>query len=499
MNLTTSLFSPGKSHVLPVSCPPQPTISVPNLLNSFVIQPADFQSQSNNMSAVCPQHAPSRGLKNLFSRSRVASPETREPEPSKLRRPRVENSRAGPSTSRPVNFRGPSPPQKESLQTLSGDISAGRKPLQAGKREEARSRPASPDRARRNLRLAPSSVPAIQKGEDGRWQRPSLSRGSMSTSALALYQQDDSDVRPIMPAKEDMKAKKGHKHSFSLLFSSDRFAVRGPTGGSSSRPPQEDRGQSAASLPVPKREETKADDIAGDLIVGSSLTWEEEISPPPSPTTAIGRSTSSAQVLQPLPSQGSRDVRHEDKERVLSVSVSQAQLRPQGHPVPRRPRASPCGRVREISDPISVNGVEDLSKPPCASQLPEASSFFTSPPGSSSPPASLSLEHYLLRLSTSILVRSLTPLIRGSGSMQHDKKTEVFSLADERLSAVSRMEKAWDTEWLRAAEGQLVVPRALGAGSLDTIVRLVEVDDRAQEKERRAWVEALRDGILFCL
>lgn len=59
-----------------------------------------------------------------------------------------------------------------------------------------RTRPPSPGQTKRNIRFA--RLPPMQKGEDGKWQPPSLSKGSMSTSALAAY----AATPPIPPLSE---------------------------------------------------------------------------------------------------------------------------------------------------------------------------------------------------------------------------------------------------------------------------------------------------------
>jgi hypothetical protein len=116
----------------------------------------------------------------------------------------------------------------------------------------------------------------------------------------------------------------------------------------------------------------------------------------------------------------------------------------------------------------------------------------------------LSRDHYLLRLSTSYIVKCLTPVIRGSGFVQNERNAEMKRLADDRLTALSRMERAWGGEWVRAAgmlgSGEQETGEEMpAAGSVEARVRAVNVGERAKERERKAWVEAMKDGILLCL
>ncbi|KAL7424557.1 Protein kinase of the Mitotic Exit Network [Cryptotrichosporon argae] len=309
--------------------------------------------------------ATSRGaLKSLLSRARS-------PEPSSAR------SKLRSLLDGPGSARAPVPPR----------LVAQRSP--------------SPD-GRRAIRFAPNALPALQRGDDGKWQPPSLSKGSMSTSALAELADTDQPTSP---------SHKKAKHSLSVLFQAKRTLKGKPL--DPARPP-------------------------------SPLTESRPMQSPMSPT------------FQVTTAQGpTRSTRR---------AAAGAEPPRAAAPPVRSPIASPPGSPRTPTHSRLASSM---------SQLPR--------------------EHYLVRLSTSYIVKTLTPVIRAPGFMASDKAADVRHLADERLTALGRMERGWGGEWARAA--------AAGAPddkSSESRVRAVFVGDAAKARERKVWVEALRDGVLLC-
>jgi hypothetical protein len=131
-----------------------------------------------------------RGLKGFLTRNRVTEPA----EPTKSRFRSFVNEVSGRGTIKPVT-NGRATPVPDTTTTTRSRLVP----------RDARARPCSPDTATRRIRNDQHLPPAIQKGTDGRWQQPSLSKGSMSTSALARYRdEDDHTARPL-----DKKGKGG--------------------------------------------------------------------------------------------------------------------------------------------------------------------------------------------------------------------------------------------------------------------------------------------------
>ncbi len=167
-----------------------------------------------------PRPSTSRGFKGLFWRSRFNPSEISEvatAEPAKLQR----NTLGDPLRSKAAL------PLKDGQLQEEQDVNSQKE--YAGNRRETRSRPALADSACPNCRFIPSLPPAIQKGENGRWQPPLLYRGSLSTSALSSFAEDDAHAGSSSPAndKQEVNRKKGHKHSLSILFGPSRFGAKG--------------------------------------------------------------------------------------------------------------------------------------------------------------------------------------------------------------------------------------------------------------------------------
>lgn len=312
-----------------------------------------------------------------------------------------------------------------------------------------RHRPPSPGQTKRNIRFAPSILPAMQKGEDGKWQPPSLSRGSMSTSALALYARDleDEGDDPMDGGMEVKEKKKGN--GLTLLFQSGRF------------------GSKTAIQPA--------------------VTVTKTVAVSSSETTIKGHDRD--RTARPPQSQVRRDIAVTPRSRspvkdAFSHTPKQDDYRSDR---PERPGASPVtgGTHRRAR-----------SNPPMLQALPLNPVI---PPHARAetelPP--LSKEHYLIRLSTSYMVKCLVPIIRGSGFVNNDKNMEVRRIADERLTLLERMERNWGGDWMKAATAAL-------SGEADDVAmeqsaRVVGVGSRQKERERRTWGDALRDGVLLCL
>jgi hypothetical protein len=335
----------------------------------------------------------------------------------------------------------------------------------------------------------------------------------MSTSALALYKEESSD-RPSSPSPNDQETKgrkKSHKHALSGLFHSNRFSSKAAV-----PPPIEIRQvdprtlrQTEKTIRVtqivraqPSSEKMKPDpphsvsvsrnngkERTQQASAMSATSWQE-VSPPGSPRTPrtprtpTPRSPTTPTFVHVSPGKGSLDVQHE---------------------VPRqRPPIAPAARSSSLA-----HSVARPSQPISSDSEPALNTLAMPPPpirprAHSADPPMLSRDHYLLRLSTSYIVKCLTPVIRGSGFVQNERNAEMKRLADDRLTALSRMERAWGGEWVRAAgmlgSGEQETGEEMpAAGSVEARVRAVNVGERAKERERKAWVEAMKDGILLCL
>ena len=349
-------------------------------------------------SAAGPSTAQGRGLKGLFAKARPLSPEG-PPAPSARTRLRSILGDAAKSTKDAATRRG----RKET------DVRARHAGRTGGVNDEEktvvqrdRQRQASPQ-PRRTAKVAPSMLPAMQKSEDGRWQPPSLSRGSMSTSALAVFA-DDNAANPHAEGNA-------------------------PTREPSSR-------QSLTSL---------------------------FLDPPVQRTPSTPTTPSRADARRYPPSSSNT-----------------------------RPRS----RANSVSPPTPSSS--KLMPPPPLPTRARQDASATGP---------LSKEHYHLRLAASYIVRRLSPIIRGSKFLQGDRHMDLRKAADERLTVLIRMERSWGIEWLKAAstleDTTLPLPSLEdnkgSFGPSQARVRAVFVGEGAKTRERKAWVDALKDGILLCM
>jgi hypothetical protein len=132
-----------------------------------------------------------------------------------------------------------------------------------------------------------------------------------------------------------------------------------------------------------------------------------------------------------------------------------------------------------------------------------ATSAGTNPNGrhasESTPAEFLSLDHYHIRLATSFLLKTLTLIVKGAAFTPSEKNIEMKKLAEERLAQLGRLERHWGAEWIRAAAAGFEQKEGDGLVRQDEKVHMANIGERAKERERRGFVDALRDGVLLCL
>ena len=401
-------------------------------------------------------------IKGLFSRSRVLSPE---PDPTIRSRLRsfIGENKAGPSR------------QTSTARNKRDDRTVGREPTQAAepraKSRQESTRPGFPDQTKRtNVRFGPSLLPAMQKGEDGKWQPPSLSRGSLSTSALALYANDQEGPDRIDGKREDaVQAKE---------MAASKYALSGLFHPRSRREPVQEEGISKI--------------ITTDYTDAPSLPKKD--SNPPFASNRVTSGDGSGFSFQDIPPPQTTNWQ------------PPAGMRTKAAPSPAKPiiRSSvPADQPKHSDEPISKRA-DFLGHASRSPGIRKSSSTPPSPLSQSIVTASvpaLSKDHYHLRLATSYMIRVLTPFIRGSGFAVNDKNAEMKRKADDHISALGRMEKGWGGEWVKAAGtiGKDGPADAQSGGISEDKVRSSHVTERAKQRERGVWVEVIRDGILLCL
>ncbi|OCF33272.1 STE/STE11/CDC15 protein kinase [Kwoniella heveanensis BCC8398] len=473
--------------------------------------PRSHATSSRALSPPAPTHT-GRGIKSFFSRTKSVSPESADlpTSRSRLRSFIGDTTKVGSPSKTPISTQRRTTPgvaittassggskdatAKARQRTLSSEVTLGRQRLQKELAKEVKVRLASPvERTQRQLRYNPTALPAMQKGDDGKWQPPSLSRGSMSTSALALLHQegDAGDTVTPTPKGVDERTKRGHKHTLTGLFQSTArhrsippetaIGMRRGESGRQNPPAESDMIASKRPAEASRNDPSPA---------GSDSTWQQ-VSPPqtPSRNQASVRQAPSTTV-KPDPRRTSLDNRRPATAGPPPPTPI-SPLRAPGNAASAVP-ASSASPATPIRSSASLSG--SMPPPPIPAYARH----------DSSPTSVLSRDHYLLRLSTSFIVKSLTPVIRGSSFVQNDRHAEVRQLADDRLSAMARMEKAWGGDWIKAANTLASAEQSVSPGEMSVIgsseakVRSVFVGDRAKERERKAWIEAMKDGVLLC-
>jgi hypothetical protein len=374
-----------------------------------------------------------RGLKGFLTRNRVTEPA----EPTKSRFRSFVNEVSGRGTIKPVT-NGKSTPVPDTTTTTRSRLVP----------RDARARPCSPDTATRRIRNDQHLPPAIQKGTDGRWQQPSLSKGSMSTSALARYRdEDDHTARPL-----DKKGKGGLSDLFGGVAKLERKLST----------KREKRSPSTRPFPLPPPADPK---------FPQNLEDEDRTIRALAANAARERTRPSTAPDKPP---GSRH-------------TSRVEL----HPTHRVSKALPA-----VPQMTSANSNDRSSTPTPSSPASEAPSPYTwKRIDCNGPP--MPADHYLLRLAISVLLKTLTPYIRGPEFATKEKNGEVKRIAAENLAILTRMEKTWNGDWTRAVVAAL--ERKEEEEDIRQNLRMADVGDRAKERERTSFTTALSDGVLLCL
>ena len=399
-----------------------------------------------------------KGIKGLFSRRRISSPEPADPSiRSRLKLLIGEsNSKASPVRQPP---KAPSKRTLEDskLQSKMGKDSGDTRGRLAKRerKDKTGGRPGSPALAKSNkLKFGPALFPAMQKGGDGKWQPPSLSRGSLSTSALALYAKevegDEDGLSSDLIARAAREKDRTRKTSLNFLFqnkvkpeeSISRLLSRGhAVDGSTAR---ED----------------------------SRLQSTEPLRPE---TPRVGK------PVAVLPATTSRPVKRKSAEMTVDPPLT-------------RNSKSQLGVSAQTNQAAAPSRLDALSK-----HRPSPPNIHAAAVSSQSSATAevLSKEHYHLRLATSYLIRVLTPFVRTQGPAVSDRTTDIKRYADEYISALLRLERGWGGDWAKAAGA--IGKMDDNSGPSEAKVRALPISERAKSRERQVWVDVLRDGLLLCL
>jgi hypothetical protein len=97
----------------------------------------------------------------------------------------------------------------------------------------------------------------------------------------------------------------------------------------------------------------------------------------------------------------------------------------------------------------------------------------------------------------SVLLKTLTPYIRGPDFGSKERNGEIKRIATDNLAVLSRIEKSWSGDWTRAALASLEQKETYE--EIRQRLKMADIGERAKEREKTGFKEALQDGILLCL
>lgn len=107
-------------------------------------------------------------------------------------------------------------------------------------------------------------------------------------------------------------------------------------------------------------------------------------------------------------------------------------------------------------------------------------------------------QHWRLRVSTIYMIGRLSPLIR-QPSHSTDQRARLARYAERGLQILERMHKGWPAEWQRSAETLVRNGTGEQVQVIEDRLKHLAISDRTRAKEREAFMDAVRDGVLFCL
>ena len=400
--------------------------------------PTATSTTTSKTNGSIPPTATGRGLKGFLTRNRVTSPEPAEPTKSRFR-----------SFVDEVSGRGTVKPSTPS-RAAPAPLATAKKKLEPAVFQPPR--PGSPDTATRRTRDL-HLPPAIQKGTDGRWQQPSLSKGSMSTSALARFRdEDENTARP----GDGKKAKGGLSDLFGVTKIERKLSVKKEKTSPPSRP---------FLLPPPQYVHEK---IALDPGYSQDLEDQDRTIRALAAKAAKDRTTQQAGTpTRPSTAQASDAAKPPGSRHTSRIDLHPTHRVSKALPAAPHLTSSNSNATIHRSDRIEITG------------------------------DALPAEHYQLRLATSVLLKNLTPYIKGPEFASKEKNVEIKRIAADNLAILARMEKAWSGDWTRAALAGM--DRKDEEEEIRRNFKMADIGEKAKEREKAGFTSALRDGVLLCL
>lgn len=111
----------------------------------------------------------------------------------------------------------------------------------------------------------------------------------------------------------------------------------------------------------------------------------------------------------------------------------------------------------------------------------------------------LSKDHYYLRFATTYIINVITPALRTANFQKSERNMEIKRITEDRMTMLQRMERTWGSSWSEAAADLLNdSPSGLSLEVQEAKLRACNITATAKARERKVFVSALCDGIIFC-
>lgn len=149
--------------------------------------------------------------------------------------------------------------------------------------------------------------------------------------------------------------------------------------------------------------------------------------------------------------------------------------------------------------PLSQSGTTGMSLSSPNLQSPSLSQTSLILPDPSSRIQLLSKDHYHLRFASTYVINLIAPALKTANFSKSARNMEVKRITEDRLALLMRMERTWGSSWTDAAT-ELLSGAQSGASTevQEAKLRACNITATAKARERKVFVSAMRDGILFC-
>lgn len=375
-----------------------------------------------------------------------------------------------------------------------------------GLHEEIEIQDASPSTSPSKVKKKRSFSKAQSDDKASRWLTPNLMKGSLSTSALALFPNSSSTPDPLPPPPKaaddaEVRKRKSGRHSLAALFQPKHRVASAPVVAANPPPPVEAAiDDKQIVMPISLDSPVKPQTLPKSLSSPPRLSQPSFESQPHRVTTLETSSSPNLRISARQPPSLSQLRQPPSAIPQLARPSSHSQLRTRTR-APSYTTGTPRGTIVSTGPPStsSLSHMSPLGSSVNLSRtslsLSQTSLLLPSEPRDQL----LSKDHYHLRFATTYINMLITPALRNATFSKSDRNLEIKHITEDRLGMLARMERTWGGSWAEAANDLMsgntsgVTPEVREAK-----LRACNITATAKSRERKVFVTALRDGILFC-